>query len=289
MTPVNLNILDNNTHSYVGLDLSTHSCGLSYVDGSQVYAEVFDPSKNLDNSDVYYDGQLRMKLKEKMLEFINERQPEFVVLEDVFNGHTAKVYRQLMNLNNILDELILNGDVSTEMVRVNNRVWKSWLMSQVPESSVKYLTDKLKVEISLAYYGLTRDMVDYKGYQDELDAIGMAVGHYLHNFYDPEVMAEVEFAKVSGDNFTKNQLLNMVAFSQNCPVGLNAATRNTSEATRAVSRGLLDFLRWSYDTLLNTGERCLKYENVPTGTLSKDLKLTPTYPPSDLYIFYKEN
>jgi Holliday junction resolvasome RuvABC endonuclease subunit len=288
MTPQHLSILKDNTHVLVGLDLSTRSSGFSLITGDTVYAETYNPSQGIDKEDALRDGKIRANLKDFMLEFINTHQPEYVILEDVFNGATPKIYRQLMNLNNIMDELILNGDINTELVRVNNRVWKTWLGSRVPAENLKYLTDKIKVETSLAYYGLTRLQVDHiNGYQDEFDSIGMALGYYINNFLDSNCSFDIE--SVKGSNFNRSQLLQTLEVSTLPPSNIQniKIIKDTTEFNRAVRKGILPFLRFSYDSLADSGEKCLCYPDTVLGILCEPLGIQPTLTPTDIYISYK--
>lgn len=288
MTPQTLGILKDNTHTFVGLDLSVHSSGLSYISGDTVYAETFDATKGLDKDDPLYEGRVRLAVKGILTDFISSHNPDYVILEDVFNGATPKVYRQLMNINNIVDELILSNTIDTQLVRVNNRVWKSWLVSKVPSDSVKYMTDKIRVEVSLAYYGLTRFDVDHKGYQDEFDSIGMALGYYLKTFLN-QTPESSSYTAVTGSNFNKSQLLSTIQVSQLPPANIAEPTLVTDKThlNRAIRSGLLPFLRYSYDALATTGSQCLHYQDVSMGILCSPLKLQPTLTPTDIYISYK--
>lgn len=289
MQPVSLNILKDNKHSYVGLDLSLHSSGMSYVAGDTVYAETYDSTKGLDKDDPLYDGKIRERLRSVLLDFVNRYSPEYVVIEDVFNGHTPKIYRQLMNINSIIDELILKGEVNATLVRVDNRRWKSWLSSLIPREDIKFMKDKIKIETCLAEYGLTRNDVDHKGYQDELDSIGMAIGYYLHTFYNKSD-EEVELQKITGDSLTKKQLLSVLAFDQSKPLSCTSIKTidKNGKLNKSISRGLLYFLRYVYDTLNESGSSCIKFNKVNLGNICAHLSLVPTFPPSDLYVSYKK-
>lgn len=151
----------------------------------------------------------RLELKQYLKEALGGLPVAVVVVEDVFAGVNVTSYRELLNLNNVVDELILEGVITTaageepELVRVQSRVWKRWIrrfVKETPNSIVhenaKYLNDKKVVRESLTAIGVHPETLEGgKGNQDRCDAAGMALGWLLRDVEELEAPAEVEEPK----------------------------------------------------------------------------------------------
>lgn len=149
----------------------------------------------------------RLEFKQYLKEALSGIPVAVVVVEDVFAGVNITSYRELLNLNNVVDELILEGSITTatgeepELVRVQSRVWKKWIrrfVKYTPNSVVhehaKYLNDKQVVRKSLAAIGIPPDTLEGgRGNQDRCDAAGMALGWLLRDVEELEsAILEVE-------------------------------------------------------------------------------------------------
>lgn len=154
----------------------------------------------------------RLEFKQYLKEALSGIPVAVVVVEDVFAGVNITSYRELLNLNNVVDELILEGVITTaageepELVRVQSRVWKRWIrrfVKETPNSVVhehaKYLSDKRVVRESLTAIGVPPETLEGgKGNQDRCDAAGMALGWLLRDVEDLESpIPEAEEPKVS--------------------------------------------------------------------------------------------
>lgn len=154
----------------------------------------------------------RLEFKQYLKEALSGLPVAVVVVEDVFAGVNITSYRELLNLNNVVDELILEGVITTaageepELVRVQSRVWKRWIrrfVKETPNSVVhehaKYLNDKRVVRESLTAIGVPPETLEGgKGNQDRCDAAGMALGWLLRDVEELESpIPEVEEPKVS--------------------------------------------------------------------------------------------
>ena len=180
----------------VGLDISVSSTGVAVLSADGVWV------CNISVSDVEDDmGGARRRLA-----FMEALQRVFdevsglglkvlrVVVEDVFVGFSAVTYRELLNLNNVVDVLALRGllplyqGVKAEegIVRVQSRVWKKWIRTSVSDDGSvfdagKYLDDKGVVRESLRAVGIEPgDLGGGKGNQDRCDAFGMALGWVMN-------------------------------------------------------------------------------------------------------------
>ena len=155
----------------------------------------------------------RLEFKQYLKEALSGLPVAVVVVEDVFAGVNVTSYRELLNLNNVVDELILEGVITTaageepELVRVQSRVWKRWIrrfVKETPNSVVhehaKYLNDKRVVRESLNAIGVHPETLEGgKGNQDRCDAAGMALGWLLRDVKElesPIPEAEVPDAEV---------------------------------------------------------------------------------------------
>ena len=153
----------------------------------------------------------RLEFKQYLKEALEGLPVAVVVVEDVFAGVNVTSYRELLNLNNVVDELILEGVITTatgeepELVRVQSRVWKRWIrrfVKETPNSIVhenaKYLNDKQVVRESLTAIGVRPETLEGgKGNQDRCDAAGMALGWLLRDVEELEApIPEVEESKV---------------------------------------------------------------------------------------------
>lgn len=142
----------------------------------------------------------RLEFKQYLKEALEGLPVAVVVVEDVFAGVNITSYRELLNLNNVVDELILEGVITTaageepELVRVQSRVWKRWIrrfVKYTPNSVVhehaKYLNDKQVVRESLTAIGVPPETLEGgKGNQDRCDAAGMALGWLLRDVEELE-------------------------------------------------------------------------------------------------------
>ena len=180
----------------VGLDISVSSTGVAVLSADGVWV------CNISVSDVKDDmGGARRRLA-----FMEALQRVFgevsglglkvlrVVVEDVFVGFSAVTYRELLNLNNVVDVLALRGllplyqgvEAEEGIVRVQSRVWKKWIRTSVSDDGSvfdagKYLDDKGVVRESLRAVGIEPgDLGGGKGNQDRCDAFGMALGWVMN-------------------------------------------------------------------------------------------------------------
>lgn len=152
----------------------------------------------------------RLEFKQYLKEALEGLPVAVVVVEDVFAGVNVTSYRELLNLNNVVDELILEGVITAaageepELVRVQSRVWKRWIrrfVKETPNSIVhenaKYLNDKQVVRESLSAIGIPPETLEGgRGNQDRCDAAGMALGWLLRDVEELEApIPEVEEPK----------------------------------------------------------------------------------------------
>lgn len=182
-----------NDEVVVGLDISTVSTGVAVLSNQGIKVANIDVSRAADKHDVFETIKRRLSLEKQLSEMLEGLGIKWLVVEDVFIGSNATTYRELVNLNNVPDELLVKGTLHTTqpiedvLVRVQSRVWKSWIRPKIQDQGGiihdggRYLSDKQVVRQSLAAWGINPDSLGGgKGNQDRCDAFGMAFGLILH-------------------------------------------------------------------------------------------------------------
>lgn len=177
----------------VGLDISTVSTGVAVLSNQGIRVANIDVSHVADKGDVFETIKRRLSLEKQLAGMLEGQRIKWLVVEDVFMGSNATTYRELVNLNNVPDELLVEGVLHTTqpiedvLVRVQSRVWKSWIRSKIQNQGGiiheggRYLSDKQVVRQSLAAWGINPDSLGGgKGNQDRCDAFGMAFGLILN-------------------------------------------------------------------------------------------------------------
>lgn len=165
--------------NFLGLDFSKLSSGISLIENGEIQTTNIS-LKNVDcRSDVGLSKEIfyRKALKQSLIDIMDNRDFDVVVVEDVFTGENVGTSRVLYSINTVIDELIYEGIFHVKkLVRVQSKVWKSWLSKSYDGvDSLKGLNDKIKVEGYLKNLGYAEDKT--KGYQDRLDATGMILGY----------------------------------------------------------------------------------------------------------------
>lgn len=159
---------------YLGLDISKNSTGITYVEnGERIVGNItLEEQKG-----VHREVLLRRALKRDLLELVEGKDFDLIIIEDAFVGENPDTVRLLFALNTAIDELILDGLCSCKnFIRVNNKQWKSWLYSLDKNNISKGLNDKEKIRICLEMIGVVEEG---ENYQDRLDSSGLLVGYFL--------------------------------------------------------------------------------------------------------------
>lgn len=159
---------------FLGLDISKNSSGVTYIEnGEKITGNiVLDEPKG-----VHKEVLLRRALKQDLLELVEGKEFDLIIIEDAFVGENADTVRKLFALNTAIDEMILDGICSCKkFIRVNNQQWKSWLYTLDTDGVSKGLNDKEKIRICLEMLGVTEEG---EGYQDRLDSTGLIVSYFL--------------------------------------------------------------------------------------------------------------
>ena len=237
----------------------------------------------------------RLEFKQYLKEALEGLPVAVVVVEDVFAGVNVTSYRELLNLNNVVDELILEGVITTaageepELVRVQSRVWKRWIrrfVKETPNSVVhehaKYLNDKRVVRESLNAIGVHPETLEGgKGNQDRCDAAGMALGWLLRDVEELESpILGVEEPKSADTSQEEGTLSVDVWWGVDEPPKAGYSQRETyelsaTELSRAVGQGFDKVGEFFCSYILGDPAAVYVVRNASVGNYGRRLGLRP--------------
>lgn len=279
--------------SVVGLDISTVSTGVAVLTNQGIRVANIDVSHAADKHDVFETIKRRLSLEKQLSEMLEGLGIKWLVVEDVFIGSNATTYRELVNLNNVPDELLVKGVLSTTqhiedvLVRVQSRVWKSWIRPKIQDQGGiihdggRYLSDKQVVRQSLAAWGINPDSLGGgKGNQDRCDAFGMAFGLILHK-EDSEgregEKGEVENGARGGNESLLSDFEMWYQKDLRDDSSFKGALRGRQETVlskvefnRVVTQGLDSFTKWLDETATDS-TRVFIVPSASLGSLGKKL------------------
>ena len=177
----------------LALDLSKTSTGIAYWDGQTL--ETYNLKSSIKDLDSPYSVGLRMQeLKDFLLVKVLQGVAELDMLcvEEALLGNNAKTSSVAYALNFTLDYLLAEGVLKAKrFFRVSNKTWKATLRSETGVAPLKKAVwskdNAEKEEILLCLQELAhpwankwREFDSFEvylksGYQDQLDAIGLAL------------------------------------------------------------------------------------------------------------------
>lgn len=278
----------------VGLDISTVSTGVAVLSNQGIRVANIDVAHAADKGDVFETIKRRLSLEKQLAEMLENQRIKWLVVEDVFMGSNATTYRELVNLNNVPDELLVKGDLRTVqpvedvLVRVQSRVWKSWIRPKIQDQGGiiheggRYLSDKQVVRQSLAAWGINPDSLGGgKGNQDRCDAFGMAFGLILNKENEGGSPKGISTAKeVGGNSFKESPLSDFEMWYQNdlrSDSSFKEALRGRQETllskvefNRVVTQGFDSFRKW-LDVTAVDATRVFIVPRASLGSLGKKL------------------
>lgn len=255
-------------YSLLALDLSYSSTGVSWVLDGELSSGNIYLTEDVTTEDELYEARIRLQLKNDLLEAFQGIHWDCIIIEDVFFGVNPKTYRQLVSLNTAIDELVLEGSLSADQVlRIQNKTWKSWLKPLLPGTRSGYLNDKVFIQEALATLGIYEEG---RGYQDRLDSQGMILGWLLQRDegLEPETKKKVLWSQVSW-SFTEKKP------SEGTPVSL---TRPTKEKLRSFlsERGA------------SSGEKFFLSDPLSLGVFGSEIGAAVFPPPGGYLSFWKK-
>ena len=204
----------------LSLDLSKTSTGIAYWDGSTL--ETFNLKSRVKDLDSPYSVGLRMQeLKDFLLTEVlkdSDTELDMLCVEEALLGNNAKTSSVAYALNFTLDYLLAEGILKAKrFFRVSNKTWKATLRSETgvaPLKKASWSKDSAeKEEILLCLQALAhpwsnkwREYDSFEvylksGYQDQLDAVGLAI-HCVKTYGldgKPQVLSRNSKVKVFTD------------------------------------------------------------------------------------------
>lgn len=286
---INTSLLSND-EVVVGLDISTVSTGVAVLSNQGIKVANIDVSHAAAKNDVFETIKRRLSLEQQLTEMLNGLGIQWLVVEDVFMGTNATTYKELVNLNNVPDELLVKGILSTTqpiedvLVRVQSRVWKSWIRPKIQDQGGiihdggRYLSDKQVVRQSLAAWGINPDSLGGgKGNQDRCDAFGMAFGLILNKENEggkpPEgipVAKEDKGGLLSDFSMWYKKDLKDDPSFKDALRGRQETVLSKVEFNRVVTQGYDSFKKWM-DATATDATRVFIIPNASLGALGKKL------------------
>lgn len=171
---------------YLGLDISKSSTGIALVEDGEI--STANLNLHVDFENPHHEALMRRQLRSGLLDTLSDTEKHFtsVIIEDVYASEFANTVRMLFALNTVIDDLILDGLITTdEFYRIQNGVWKRWLALSDPSGWTSSYNDKTRIRMlleGLDYF----DEGPKRGLQDRLDAFGMLVGFFLQGLLGEE-------------------------------------------------------------------------------------------------------
>lgn len=275
----------------VGLDISTVSTGVAVLSNQGIRVANIDVSHAADKNDVFETIKRRLSLEKQLTEMLEGLRVKWLIVEDVFMGSNATTYKELVNLNNVPDELLVKGILHTVqpiedvLVRVQSRVWKSWIRPKIQNQGGiiheggRYLSDKQVVRQSLAAWGINPDSLGGgKGNQDRCDAFGMAFGLLLNKENAGQKVEGASTAKEAkgGESslsdfemWYQNGLKSESSFKAALH-GRQETVLSKVEFNRVVTQGFDSFKKWLDETAVDA-TRVFIVPSASLGSLGKKL------------------
>jgi hypothetical protein len=284
-----------NDEVVVGLDISTVSTGVAVLSNQGIKVANIDVSHAASKNDVFETIKRRLSLEKQLSDMLDGLGIKWLVVEDVFMGTNATTYKELVNLNNVPDELLVKGILRTTqpiedvLVRVQSRVWKSWIRPKIQDQGGiihdggRYLSDKQVVRQSLSAWGINPDSLGGgKGNQDRCDAFGMAFGLII-NKEDSEGESGRDGEAEGGDGAREGTESPLSAFEmwyqkdlkddpsfKDALHGRQETVLSKVEFNRVVTQGYDSFKKWLDDTATDAS-RVFIVPNASLGALGKKL------------------
>lgn len=203
----------------LSLDLSKTSTGIAYWNGQIL--ETFNLKSSIKDLDSPYSVGLRMQeLKNYLLVEVlkGEVELDMLCVEEALLGNNAKTSSVAYALNFTLDYLLAEGVLRAKrFFRVSNKTWKATLRSETGVAPLKRAVwskdNAEKEEILLCLQELAHPWANKwreydsfevylkSGYQDQLDAVGLAI-HCVKTYgldSKPQVLSRNSKVKVFTD------------------------------------------------------------------------------------------
>lgn len=152
-------------YNFISFDISVRSTGWC-----RYYEGVFE--KGSFGLQSQTELERRMEFRQQAIKLIDNKQYDFIAIEDVIAGTNFETTKILIQLNSIIDDLCYLGIVPQSPIeRIGNTVWKRYLKEVSGYQGIKGGFVKSEIKRAINMLGYNEDVV-----QDIYDSIGIAIG-----------------------------------------------------------------------------------------------------------------
>ena len=174
--------------SGIGLDIAKNHTGIALWRDGKLETLGFAIDMEYDDSSYLAEAKMRKWFKDKMREILRGYDWEVCIIEDVYGGVNFSTTRKLLALNCVVDELLLEGDISIgNLYRFKETEWMKDLRT-IYKVSTK-LNPKYECEQILKYLGFDLVLREENSsqankerifYEDRCDATGQLLSLAMH-------------------------------------------------------------------------------------------------------------
>lgn len=174
--------------SGIGLDIAKNHTGVALWRDGKLESFGFNIDMEYDDSSYLAEAKMRKWFKQKIKEILQGYDWEVCIIEDVYGGVNFSTTRKLLALNCVVDELMLDGEISIgNLYRFKETEWMKDL--RLIQKVGTKLNPKYECEQILKYLGSSLVLenesksASYKAdifYEDRCDALGQLLALSVH-------------------------------------------------------------------------------------------------------------
>lgn len=174
--------------SGIGLDIAPNHTGVALWKDGKLETFGFYVDMDYDKDSYMAEARMRKCFKDKMREILKGYDWEVCVIEDVYGGKNFSTTRKLIALNCVVDELVLEGDITIHnLYRFAEAEWMKDL--RTIQKIGNKLNPKYECEQILKYLGFDLVLEEENSsptrkanifYEDRCDATGQLLSLAMH-------------------------------------------------------------------------------------------------------------
>ena len=178
--------------SGIGLDIAPNHTGVALWRDGKLTTSGFLVDMEYDKDGYMAEAKMRKCFKDKMREILQGYDWEVCIIEDVYGGKNFSTTRKLIALNCVVDELVLEGDISIQnLYRFAEAEWMKDL--RMIQKIGNKLNPKYECEQILKYLGFDLVLQEESSsptrkanifYEDRCDATGQLLSLAMHLISD---------------------------------------------------------------------------------------------------------
>lgn len=177
--------------SALALDVSKNHTGVCMWFDNELTVTGFEITE-YDNADYHAEYNMRKEFKQKLLDIIQYRSFNYIIIEDVYGGENFDTIRKLLALQTVIDEIIDEGKVMCQyFYRWNQPQWASkarliFKQSGCLKSKIETqgLLEYLEFDFLLENKDLSNPEKEKIFYEDKCDACGMLMALVAEKLYN---------------------------------------------------------------------------------------------------------